>query len=126
MTEEKIISKGLQTTTNGQLLCPTCIHKCKGKVPAIAEYIHPIEVRIATKDKTVKINSNGVFTTDELTEDRKKAISDKGVRIVIMYYCKDGHLGEIIFQFHEGNTYVLHRFLEKVVCNTDERCKDIW
>jgi len=125
MTEEEIIVRiGLQTTTDGWLVCPTCIHKEKTNDPCT--YVHPLEVRIATGYKTIKINSRGISTTDELTEDRDKAIGNRGVRIVLVYNCESGHLGEIILQFRKGNTYVLHKFLEEIDYEDERYCRTIW
>jgi hypothetical protein len=123
-TEEEIVRIGLQTTTDGWLVCPTCIRKGKATDPCI--YVHPLEVRIATGYKTIKINGNGVFTSNEPTEDSKEAIGNRGVRITIVYNCEDGHLGDLIFQFSKGNTRILHKFLEEIDCEDERYCNVIW
>jgi hypothetical protein len=123
MTEEEIVRIGLQTTTDGWLVCPTCIRK--GKVNMFSMHIHPMEVRVVAHDKTVTINREGITTTEEMTEDLRKA-KGHGVRIVIKYNCECGHIGEIIFQFHKGNTYVFHRFLEEIDSDDERWCEEIW
>jgi hypothetical protein len=122
--DEEIHRIGLHTTDEGWLKCPSCM--IKGYVNDPCSYIHPMKVRIVTDDKTVTINKDGITTTEEMTEDLRKA-KGHGVRIVIKYNCEDRHIGEIIFQFHKGNTFLTHKFLEEIDSDDDERyCETIW
>jgi len=80
------------------LLCPICGF----------EYIHPLKVKVSTHQKTVIIDAESFHFSED-----KMAVRRSG-RIVIEYACEDGHHGNIILQFHKGNTFVEHEELPPI------------
>ena len=86
------------------LLCPVCSFEC----------LHPLKVKVATGNTITTVDSKGTHSFKGETAETRKARSERGVRIILEYYCENGHHGNIIFQFHKGNTFVEHEILEKL------------
>jgi len=96
------------------LLCPVCDR----------QYVHPISVKVATGlDLTVIDNEGTKVYRDVGKISPRDRIKGRGVRIIIEYYCEEGHHGNLIFQFHEGNTIVEHEVLEPL---SWEEWKTLW
>jgi len=79
--------------SQGHLLCPVCGF----------EYVHPIGVNVNPAGRgggMVDITADGVAMTRVLAPD------GRGVTVAIRYGCEDGHLFELRFHFHKGNTEV--------------------
>ena len=86
------------------LLCPVCGFEC----------VHPLRVKVAKGDSVTLVDSKGTRVVKGETAETRKAGSERGVRIILEYYCENGHHGNIIFQFHKGNTFVEHEVLEEL------------
>jgi hypothetical protein len=82
------------------LVCPVCgFH-----------YLHPLRVKVATGVDLTVVDSKGVqVVRGDSSPESKAADAERGVRIILEYFCEQGHHGEIVFQFHEGNVFVEHR-----------------
>lgn len=100
----KILRSSLDTIPEMEvLLCPVCGFEC----------IHPLRVTVAKGDSVTLVDAEGTRVVKGETAESRKACSERGIRIIIEYYCENGHHGNIIFQFHKGNTFVEHEVLEK-------------
>ena len=96
---------------NEVLLCPVC--GC--------EYVHPLKVKVATDNRIVIIDSEGLSIVQGDTAETNEAARGRGVRIILEYRCEDGHHGNLILQFHKGSTFVHHEILP-----TDDGLKTLW
>ncbi|MBN1245856.1 hypothetical protein JXA31_09715 [Candidatus Bathyarchaeota archaeon] len=83
------------------LLCPACGCEC----------VHPMKVKVATSSKVVVIERKRVQVIEAETAETREAKQERGVRITLEYHCENGHHGNLILQFHKGNTVVLHEDL---------------
>jgi hypothetical protein len=88
-----------------KLACPICGF----------DYVHITALKcLRQTDKTI-ITKEGTLVRQSFNDMR-------GVKTTIQYFCENGHAGEIIFQFHKGCVYLVHRILQK-----EERShEDIW
>ncbi|MEM2386174.1 MAG: hypothetical protein QXO67_04245 [Candidatus Bathyarchaeia archaeon] len=85
------------------LLCPVC-----------GFYnVHLVSVKVATGSFEVAVDSSGArFLEGFKSEDSRRAVENRGVRVVLEYVCENEHHGELVFQFHEGVTFVEHKPLK--------------
>lgn len=82
------------------LVCPACGF----------EYVHPLCVRVATGEEAAITDKNGTRVVKHSAEaDDAKA--KRGVRILVEYGCEHGHHGNIVVQFHKGQTFIQHEVL---------------
>ena len=99
----KILRSSLDTFPEMEvLLCPVCGFEC----------VHPLRVTVAKGDIATLVDVEGTHVVRGDTVESRKARSERGVRIILEYLCENGHHGNIIFQFHKGNTFVEHEVLE--------------
>jgi len=97
-----------------RLLCPICDFDC----------IHLISIKVATNQSLTIVDHNGtVVRYAEKIKECEAAADGKGYRIIAEYVCESGHHGNLIFQFHEGNIFVNHEVVDKVV---DWRKEELW
>ena len=93
------------------LVCPVCGFEC----------VHPLSVKVVTGNTVTTVDSEGTHLVKGETAETRKALSERGVRIILEYYCESGHHGNIILQFHKGNTFV-----EDEVLPNPEKWETLW
>ena len=86
------------------LVCPQC-----GFL-----YVHPVGVKVATGDRVTEVDRTGTCVINVETAETRDAASQRGVRIIVEYCCEEGHHGNLIFQFHKGETLVYHEVLPHI------------
>ena len=95
------------------LACPVCGF----------EYVHLLSVKVATGQDLTVVDSEGTRVVRGGTVESKKAVENRGARIVIEYWCEEGHRGKLILQFHEGIVFVEHEPLDPL---NVRGLRDIW
>lgn len=96
--------------------CPYC--KCEENHPIETE-VYPIKNFI-----NCKIDNSGLKV-----ETTNKGKLQRGVSIIIKFWCEEGHIWEREFQFHKGSTEIYDRLLEELdieKLDSDHYPKVIW
>ena len=81
-------------------ICPKCSF----------EYVHPPSVRVATGQQVAITDKKGTRIVKQSTES-DEAKAKRGISVLVEYGCEHGHHGNLILQFHKGQTFVLHEAL---------------
>jgi len=89
-----------------RLLCPICDF----------DYIHLLSIKVATNRGLTIVDHKGTTVRYAGKIEECEAAADRGgYRIIAEYVCENGHRGYLIFQFHEGNIFVSHEVVGRVV-----------
>ena len=76
-----------RTDYDYHVTCPVCNF----------EYMHPVQVEVNAGGKITTIDHQG-------TRTRKGEPFGRGVHIAVKLLCEDGHISELMLQFHKGQT----------------------
>jgi len=93
------------------LVCPVCGFEC----------MHPLKVKVATGHSMTTVDSKGTHRSKGESPETRKALSERGTRIILEYCCENNHHGNIILQFHKGNLFVEDEVLPKL-----EKWETLW
>jgi hypothetical protein len=88
-----------------KLTCPLCGF----------DYVHITALKCLRQTDETVVTKEGTFVRQSFNDMR-------GVKTTIQYRCENGHVGEIILQFHKGCVYLAH----KVLPEAEVPHEDIW